>query len=429
MNGTLDRAMLLMDQGRHELAEPELGRFLGENPDHAFAHALLGLCLAKRESWEEATREAEQAVALEPDVAFVHYVRALVLRARERTREALDAVREAIRLDGSDADHFWLLGALHADDRRWAESLEAAEQGLQLDAEHVDCNNLRAHALVQLGRRAEAGATLEAALARDPENAITHANVGWTRLHEARPQEALASFREALRLDPTNEWARAGIVEALKARNPVYGLLLRYFLWMTRLSSQTQWALIVGGYVGMRMLAAAEEANPGLRPFSFPLRVAYVTFAFLTWTAQALFNLVLRLNRFGRLALSEEQVRASNWIGCVVALALVAFGICLVRGFQGPAFTGLLASAGLVIPVAATFNCREGWPRRVMGWISVGLAVAGLGMFAASFIPREAEGGWKVVRGLGGMGAGLFLLGAIAAPWIGNFLVTRRPSR
>ncbi|MDB5311521.1 MAG: tetratricopeptide repeat protein [Gemmataceae bacterium] len=45
---------------------------------------------------------------------------------------------------------------------------------------------------------------------------------GWALLHARQPAEALTHFREALRLDPTNEWARDGLIEALKARYWVY---------------------------------------------------------------------------------------------------------------------------------------------------------------------------------------------------------------
>jgi len=111
-----------------------------------------------------------------------------------------------------------------------------------LDPEHAGCLNLRAMAEVKLGRKAQAAATIEAALARDPENAGTHANRGWTYLEESDPGRALEHFREALRLDPENEWAREGMVEALKARHGVYRLVLRCFLWMQKLGESARWA-------------------------------------------------------------------------------------------------------------------------------------------------------------------------------------------
>ncbi len=429
MSALFDRALLLAEQGRFEMAEAEVRRHLAEVPDHAFGHALLALCLITRESWGEATTEAQQAIALQPDLAFAHFIQARVLRGRNRTDEALATVMEAIRIDGCDADFFWLLGALKADVGAWAQALEAAERGLQVDAEHVDCANLRALALVHLGRRGEAGQALDAALSKDPENSTTHANVGWTRLHESRPREALESFREALRLDPENEWARAGIVEALKARNPVYGLLLRYFLWMSRLGHNTRWGIVVGGYLGYRLLAAVEQANPAIAPATFALRVFYVGFVFLSWTAQPLFNLLLRLNRFGRLALSEEQVRASNWVGAVAGLVVAGVAACLVRGFDGPPLLGLFTAAGLLIPTAATFNCHEGWPRRTMAWITVVIGLSGLGLFVESLMPEQVSGRWWVLDSLVAAMTLVFIAGAITAPWVANLLTSRRPRR
>ena len=61
-------------------------------------------------------------------------------------------------------------------------------------------------------------------------------------LHQAQPKAALEHFREALRLDPNLQYAQAGIVEALKARNPIYRWMLGYFLWMGRLSDRAKWA-------------------------------------------------------------------------------------------------------------------------------------------------------------------------------------------
>ena len=145
--------------------------------------------------------------------------------------------------------------------------------------------NLRASALVQLGRREEAGDTIDSALARDPENAFTHANHGWARLHAGDHRAAREHLREALRLDPELDWARQGMIEALKAGNPLYGLMLRYFLWTGRLSRRGQWAVVLGGYVAFRLLGGVAADVPASRPVVVPLLVLYALFVLLTWVA------------------------------------------------------------------------------------------------------------------------------------------------
>src|SRR5262249_2143492 len=162
---------------------------------------------------------------------------------RNRPDEAEVAIAEAIRLNPLDADYHQLLAGVRYEQRRWPDALAAAQEGLRLDPEHVGCNNMRALALVKLGRQGEPGRTPEPSLARDPDNAMTHANMGWALLEKAETAKSLDHFREALRLDPELEWARAGIVEALKARYLIYRWILHYFLWMQKLSHKAQWAI------------------------------------------------------------------------------------------------------------------------------------------------------------------------------------------
>ncbi len=231
-------------------------------------------------------------------------------------------------------------------------------------------------ALVKMGCKELAGATIDAALARDPDNAVTHANMGWTLLEKNDPAKALEHFREALRLDPTSEWARLGIIEALKARHLVYRLMLRYFLWMAKLSGKMQWGVIIGAYLLYRVLRGWAKANPDVAPFVWPVLVLYVGFVFLSWTAVPLFNLLLRLNRFGRLALSDEQIRASNWIGGCLLFVIVA-------AIAGVALDNLASLIAAIIalfwifPLSATFNCAEGWPRNAMAGYTALLALLG----------------------------------------------------
>src|SRR4030095_8491543 len=207
---------------------------------------------------------------------------------------------EAIRLEPTDADYHAMRAGIEFNERRWQEALNSAETGLHFSHEHTGCNNLRAMALVKLGRKSEAGATIQSTLARDPDNAFSHANQGWTLLEQNRRKEAMNHFRESLRLDPTNDWARAGLVEALKAGNPLYAVMLKYFFWMKNLPVRARWGIIVGGYFANRIVAGIARSNPDIAPWLLPLRILYVVFVVFTWLAYPIFNLMLFLHPVGR---------------------------------------------------------------------------------------------------------------------------------
>ncbi len=427
MTAHLQRAALLLDQSRFDLAEAEVRQALATEPQDAWAHSMLALCLSQRKQYQEATQEAQQAIHLAPDFPFAHYTLASILAERDRPEEAVAALSEAIRLNPSEPDFLALLAQIRLSQKQWSESLEASERGLQLDPENVACTNLRAIALVKLGRRKEAGVTIDAALARDPTNPVTHANQGWTLLESGEAQKALEHFREALRLDPENEWARRGIVEALKARYFLYALLLRYFLWMSRFGANAQWGVVLGGYVIYRLLSSLAERNPAWEPWVLPIQIGYLLIVFLTWLADPLFNLALRLNRFGRLALSREQTIASNCVGLCLLAAAVCVSGGLYAGFHGPWTMGTFLFGFLALPVAGAFKCPEGWPRRVAGIYAASLAVCAIGavltFLPVAGLPEEAT------KGLRSLLLGCSVLGIIGSTWLINFLLMAKPKR
>ena len=424
MNPHLQRGLVLFEQSRFEQAEPEFRQAIASDSQDAYSHSMLALTLAEQERFKEAEEEVGEALKLDPGQPFIHYVRARILFDRERLPEAEAAIAQSIQLDPEDADYRGLQAQIFIARKRWDDALAAAERGLALDPEHILCTNLRAIALVQLGRKAEAGATIDRALARNPEDSVTHANQGWTLLHAGDHQKALEHFRESLRLDPQNEWARQGTIEALKAKNIVYAFLLKYFLWMSRLSDKAQWLVILGAFFGMRILRSAEKSNPALEPFITPIQILYLLFVFLTWTANPLFNLLLRLNKFGRMVLNREEIVASNWVGTFVALALLS----LVLAFLvSPFFLVTALVFGFsVLPLAGIFQCQRGWPRFAMTAYTILVFGTGLGAAIMMLTGGLAAATAETTRGAGAALLAVFVIGILGSGWIANILMMQR---
>jgi tetratricopeptide (TPR) repeat protein len=419
MDKHTERALALIEQSRYDLAERELRLALAGSPDDPYPHTLLALCLCERQQYAEATEEARTAIRLDPEVPRSHHILARILLERHRPDEALPAIREALRLAPDRPDHYALLAAIRLDLRDWQGALEAAEKGLQADAEHAGCINLRAMALMRLGRRDEAGAALAGTLARDPEDAWSHANQGWVFLQGGERHKALEHFREALRLQPGLDYARAGMVEALKSKNILYALMLRYFLFMARLSHRAQWGIVLGAYLVYRLLREWAEQNEQVRPWVTPLLVGYMVFAVLTWVAGPVFNLLLRLDRFGRHALSPDQVSSSNWIGAVLGLALLSLAVWVFShdDVEVLALLAALYFGFLLLPLSAVFNCQRGWPRRMMILYTLALAAVGLSVFVLLFLRSPLVVGTMQAFGLGSLLSGFvanFLMQSVA---------------
>jgi len=417
------RAELLFEQRRYDLAEPEFRAALAAEPNDARLHGLLALALCELNRDEEAADEARAAIGLAPDDPLGHAALGFALADLERWQAARTALGEAIRLDPRNPAYFGTLARTWLGQQRWQQALEAAESGLAIDPEHASCLHMRSLALAQLGRPAEAGATAQAALARDPESSPAHANRGFAALHAGRMPEALEAFREALRIDPGNEFARSGVVEALKARNAVYALVLRYFLWMSRLPPGVRLALIFGAPFVYRAVRGIAREDGGTAPWFYPLAVIYIGFLLLSWLAVPIFNLLLRLDPLGRHALTSEDIAEANLVGGALALALVAGIAGLVTG-NSAGYIGALGGAILALPLASIFRTADGWPRTLL--MGVSLAVGVLVVSAMALVATDPGG-------LEGGGPGLALAAAalvvgIVSTWLATWLRSSRPA-
>lgn len=427
------RAVLLNQHGRHADAERELRQALAQDPHYARAHAMLALTLTAQVKFREASEEAEAAVGLEPDLPFGHYAMAKVMLDRHRPADAAKAIDEAIRHDPQNPDYYALLASIRMEQRSWADALAAADRGLQVDAEHSNCVNLRAMALVKLGRNEDAAKTVQDALQKNPENAVTHANKGWALLHQNQPKQAMFHFRESLRLDPTSQWARAGIVEALKARNPIYRLMLMYFLWMSKLGHRVQWAILVGGYFGYRFALDQVHANPSLGKYLWPLIVAYCIFAALSWLADPLFNLMLRLHPYGKYALFPEQRLSATLTGITLLIAILA----AIAGWYAGSELILIAAlftAFLVIPVSVIFRCSPGWPRWTMAGIAIALILVLLSAVFLGLLGIHLETLGITDQEQIALNASLnlcrvYIYGVLISSFAANYLLTVKPKR
>jgi tetratricopeptide (TPR) repeat protein len=413
MSSPLEAAFAFASHNDWARVVPAARQALAHDPQSAHAHALLALGLSQLEQAREAVDAARRAVALDPELAFAHFVLGRALLAYDDAPAAERAARESLRLD-PDADGYSLLAQALARRHQWLGALDAANRGLELDPEHAGSANIRVLALGQLGRAEEADAAVSGTLALDPDNTYAHANRGLLLLRQSKPEEALESFREALRLDPTNDMARAGIVEALKARKGLYRVFLRYSFWVGSLTAGGRWAVIIGMFVLARIGRVALRANPELLPVLGPLLGLYFLFVLATWIGDPLSNLLLRLDPFGRLALTRDELIASNLVGGCLALTVVAVLMLVLTLAPGWFFLGV-CSVFMLIPIGGAF---KGAGTRAWRPLLAGLVVLAT-LAAATIVLGFAESELVVWTLLG------LIFGSIAYGWIANYLVIK----
>jgi len=416
MSTQIEKAQLLIGQQRYELALKEINQELASDPDNPYVHALQAVCLRQLDRTKEALDAAQRAVQIGPDFAFAHYVLSGVYDQDDRLKEAEGAIREALRLDPEDADYYTRLSSILIQQRRWEEALRAAEQALELEPANANGLNFRSMALNSLNRHDEASAATEGALAANPEDPMAHASRGWQHLREGDRDAAMTHFREALRLDSSQEWAREGVVETLKARNPVYRVMLAYFTWTARLEPRMLWGFIIGGYAASRVLREFSKANPQWAPYIWVVLGLYFAFVAMTWIADPLFNLLLRTNPMGRVLLTRQQVVAANWFGGSLLLALMSLAAWLAYPVDTLLMLAIVSGL-MVIPISSSLGIDPGRSRTILlGYTSV-IGASGAFLVGASFFVKT---GLAVA-----VPFGLFFFGVATFSWVANAVKIR----
>jgi tetratricopeptide (TPR) repeat protein len=409
----LERASQLMELKRFNDAEIQLKEVLSLDPTQTQAIALMAVCNSELGRHDESIVLIKQVISQEPDNDYYLYLHALFSYRKDDLVEATKFISNAISFNPRQSDFFGLLASIKLSQKDWKLALDNANNGLAIDSENLSCLNARSTALLKLGKKVEAYNTIKEALTQDPENDNTHTNVGWGLLERGEHKKALEHFREALKINPENNIAKAGLVEGLKARYLFYRIFLKYAFWIGNLKGKLQWAVILGFYFGSRLLRIIGEKNETLKPFITLIIVLYTLFALSTWIISPLSNLFLRLNIYGRYALTEDEIKSSNLVG--VSLSFGLFGVVLY--LFNPSFLYMMIGffgITMMIPLSSIYTPVKKKSKTILSAYAAILAIIGIGAILLQLLTNEA-----------GVAPMIYIFGIIAYGWVANALIIK----
>jgi tetratricopeptide (TPR) repeat protein len=235
---------------------------------------------------------------------------------------AIEAIDTSISIDPMDADYWALKANIFISLKNWVTALSFANKGIEIDPEHINCLNFRTQCLTKLDRTAELQANINEALHQNPYNSFTHANVGWSKLETKDYDNARLHFAEALRINPNNEYARDGIINAIKAKNIIFNWFLQYSFWFEKKSKNFKYGFLFAFIFFRKFLVDFAQTNPWLY---IPIGLAFL-FVFVTWLIEPISNFFLLLDKFGKHALTKYEKQTAYMVVSGLALA-VCFSI------------------------------------------------------------------------------------------------------
>lgn len=408
----LERANLLLEQGRYKDAEKQVRQVLEQDPNNDHALAILARCYMNDGQHDKGIETINKAIAIEPNESFYFYLLGFGYYQKNIYAPAKENLGKAIRLNPYSPEFFGLLAFIFLDEKNYEGALEKANEGLQLDPENITCLNARSRALSKLKRTAEAEETISDSLSNDPDNIFTHTTVGWNYFERGNHKKAEHHFREALRIDPNFESARLGLKESLKLHFTPYKLIVQFSLWMAEKGKNFQWIFIIGLYILFRVLRSVAETNQQLRPFILPLIVLYFVFIFFSWIANPIANFFLLFHKDGKYSLTKSESVLS-----VTTVLLLASGISLAcyayYGFPKPPeqllFPGIIL-ATLPIPLSKLELPLNFKTKSLKFWYPFLLVITGAVAIPIIFMVPATGSTLAIIYGLG----------LIAFTWIAN---------
>lgn len=413
MNPIISRATILVEQKRLDEASKILMEALASEPNNAHVLAMLSQIQIDKEQYTEAITLIDKAIAIEPDTSYLFYIKALCLFNMENYTGAEDMLQVSISLDPDDADNFALFAHIQLMRKDYEEALSYADEALICESDHILALNVRSTALLNLNKKEESYQTIEDALSEDPNNAYTHANFGWNLLRKGDNKKALEHFTQALKIDPNNDYAQAGMAEAIKAKYLVYRWFLMYSLWISSLTERYQWAVIIGFYLGVKLLRNVAKSSPELEPILFPVIILLGVVAFSTWIISPISNLFLRFNKYGKYLLDKNEKTSSNFVGGSLLISVIAFILYLTLNQQEWLLALGIFGFSMMVPLGSMLLPTR--KKNILLHYTFGLILIGIWALYQAYSTDSISSGASTI----------YILGWVGFMWLSNFMLIK----
>lgn len=270
-----------------------LRRALAIDPDHARAHATLGLALRGAKRLPGAAIETRAALLLDGNDPFCHYAAAAVLCAQRELAQAWQHCEVALQADSTDADTYVLGASIRELRGDTPEARELLARALELAPDHTDALTELARLELRAHRYDEAANRIDEALRATPDDLDAHVVAGLIDLVRGDADRAEEHARFALNLDSTDRDALE-LWAAIKAhRSWTLGVWWRLNAWVSLRSEAGQIALLLGSFVAVQV-AVIIAGTLGHDTVELVLRFAWLGFCGYTWIAPELFQRMLK---------------------------------------------------------------------------------------------------------------------------------------
>ncbi len=227
------RGLVLLEQGKFDLALDSFHKELAEAPESAYTIRLISWCLLALGRYREAREWALRAIKLDPANAVGFHILGRILYRRRLTEglpeDALRALKTSVKLDPRYKDNYFILGEIYVEAAEWRIALKWLMVGLEIDPKNTSCLCLAGWCKLHLHRDSEGMQMLQQSLACDPNFERTHYYLARLAVIKGNLAQARSHMEQASRINPHSELNQDLVCEILKAHSGIYQFVLITF--------------------------------------------------------------------------------------------------------------------------------------------------------------------------------------------------------
>jgi tetratricopeptide (TPR) repeat protein len=286
----IDRARQQIRHNNTQAAIESLRMALTVDPEHAYAHALLAICLHDQKRLYAAQYEAEQGLLLEPESAFAHYAMAIVLRAKRRFKQAETHLRRCIAHEPGRAEYWRTLADLNNLWGRDNEVLPMLEKAREMDPDDPDIwADMARYHFFHKGDTALAEQYAQNALQLQADHLNGLVIMGFVLLHRGNIDAAREHALWALRQNPVDEFALS-LFCSIKARKSLFlGLWWRLNKFIGAGTVARMMLILIGSYAVYRF-AVMLLGDYGHTDLQAALQIAWLGLCVYSWVGPQIFT-------------------------------------------------------------------------------------------------------------------------------------------
>ncbi|MEM8626190.1 MAG: tetratricopeptide repeat protein [Pseudomonadota bacterium] len=234
----LSMAIDASNRGDHSRALELFQRVLTKEPENAYAHTHLSMCLLSLRRPFAALEETKRALAADPELALAHVGHARIATALNDREGARASIAEALRLDPTNADALVVRCVAALRDRDVPALREAATALLKQRPTDTQGHFAlsRAASLSRDGTTAEKHA--RDALRIDPDDTLGHLAIGWAFWAQGDLARARDAGLSALATSPNSNAARELLTTVEAQRRPFSGWFYRIGIFFNSISAK-----------------------------------------------------------------------------------------------------------------------------------------------------------------------------------------------